>query len=68
MSITEQVILNKKGKTIAVQLPLSQYKKLLMLAEEMLDIKAYDRAKKRKHHFTPFTKALKELKAVRTNR
>ena len=65
MSITGQLILNKKGKPIAVQLPVSQYKKLLILAEEMEDIKAYDQAMKRKHHFIPFDKAVKELKDKR---
>jgi len=35
MSITEQVVLNKKGKPVAVQIPMYQYKKLLVLAEEM---------------------------------
>lgn len=65
MSITEQVVLNKKGKPIAVQIPMNQYKKLLGLAEEMEDIKAYDLAMKRKHHFIPFDKAVKELKAKR---
>jgi antitoxin (DNA-binding transcriptional repressor) of toxin-antitoxin stability system len=65
MSISEQVVLNKKGKPVAVQIPMSQYKKLLVLAEEMEDIKAYDTAMKRKHQFTPFDKAVKELKAKR---
>jgi len=65
MGITEQLILNKKGKTVAVQIPVDQYKKLLELAEEMEDIKAYDKAMKRKHNFIPFDKAVKELKAKR---
>jgi len=65
MSITEQFVLNKKGKPVAVQLPVSQYKKLLELAEEMEDIKAYDRAIKRKQNFIPFEKAIKELKVKR---
>jgi hypothetical protein len=65
MSITEQIVTDKKGKAIAVQLPLNQYKKLLELAEEMEDIKAFDRAMKRKHTFIPFDKAAKELKAKR---
>ena len=54
MSITEQLVADKNGKAIAVQLPLNQYKKLLELAEEMEDIKAYDRAMKRKPSFIPF--------------
>ena len=65
MSITEQIVTDKKGKTIAVQLPVNQYKKLLELAEEMEEIKAYDRAIKRKHNFIPFDQAVKELKAKR---
>ena len=65
MSITEQIVTNKKGKAIAVQLPIHQYKKLLELAEEMEDIKAYDKAMRRKHVFVPFDVAVKELKAKR---
>ena len=65
MSITEQLVTDKNGKAIAVQLPLNQYKKLLELAEEMEDIKAYDRAMKRKPSFIPFNKAVNELKANR---
>ena len=65
MSITEQFITDNKGKAIAVQLPVTQYKKLLELAEEMEEIKAYDRARKRKHRFIPFNQAVKELKAKR---
>lgn len=65
MSITEQIITDKKGKAIAVQLPVDQYKKLLELAEEMEEIKAYDRVMKRKHTFIPFEKAVSELKAKR---
>ncbi len=65
MSITEQIITDKKGKAIAVQLPVNQYKKLLELAEEMEEIKAYDRAMKRKHDFIPFDQAVKELKRKR---
>jgi hypothetical protein len=65
MSITEQIITDKKGKAIAVQLPVNQYKKLLELAEEMEEIKAYDRAMKRTHAFIPFDQAVNELKAKR---
>jgi hypothetical protein len=65
MSITEQIIKDKKGKAIAIQLPLNQYKKLLELAEEMEEIKAFDRAIKRKHKFIPFNQAVKELRDKR---
>ncbi len=63
MSITEQIVTDKKGKAVAVQIPMSQYKKLLELAEEMEDIKAYDKAMKRRQDFIPFAQAVKELKA-----
>ncbi len=65
MSITEQIVSNKNGKALAVQIPVAQYKKLLELAEEMEDIKAYDKAMKRIHDFVPFEQAVKELKAKR---
>lgn len=35
MSITEQIVTDKKGKPFAVQIPMNQYKKLVALAEEM---------------------------------
>ena len=65
MSIKEQVIKDKNGKTVAIQVPLNQYKKLIELAEEMEEIKIFDKAIKRKHDFLPFTQAVKELKAKR---
>ncbi len=65
MSITEQIVTNKKGKALAVQIPIIQYKKLLQLAEEMEDIKVYDKAIRRKSNFIPFEQAIKELKAKR---
>lgn len=65
MSITEQIVTNTKGKTIAVQVPVNQYKKLLELAEEMEEIMAYDRAIKRKLDFVSFNTAVKELKVKR---
>ncbi|MEO6538759.1 MAG: hypothetical protein ABIT07_05115 [Ferruginibacter sp.] len=65
MSITEKIVTNKKGKALAVQIPIIQYKKLLQLAEEMEDIKVYDKAIRRKSNFIPFEQAIKELKAKR---
>ncbi len=65
MTISENIVTNKKGKPVAVQIPVSQYKKLIELAEEMQDIKAYDKAIKRKHAFIPFAQAVKELNAKR---
>lgn len=68
VSINEQIVLNKKGKAVAVQIPMNQYKKLLELAEELQDIKAFDQAMNRKHSFVPFPEAVKELKAQRKSK
>ena len=64
MSIKEQMVLDKNGTAVAVQILLNRYKKLLELAEKMEDIKAYDRAAKRKHHFVPFSQAVNEVKVT----
>ncbi len=65
MSITEQMVLNKNGNPVAVQIPLVQYNKMLAMVEEMEEIRAYDRAMKRKPKLIPFNQAVKELKAQR---
>ncbi|MBL7741327.1 MAG: hypothetical protein JNK14_19035 [Chitinophagaceae bacterium] len=65
MSIKEQVVMDKKGKPVAVQIPVSQYKKMLEMMEELEDIKAFDKAIKRKHQFIPFSDAVKRLKITR---
>ena len=65
MTIIEQIVTNKNGKPVAVQIPVNKYNKLMELAEEMQDIKAYEKAMKRKQEFIPFGQAVKELKAKR---
>ena len=57
MSFDEQILVDKKGKTLAVQIPISKYKKMLEIIEEMEDIKAYKKAKKQKSDWVPFEKA-----------
>jgi hypothetical protein len=56
MSIDEQILVDNKGKTVAVQIPISQYKKMLEIIEEMEDIKAYKKAKKQKSDWVLFEK------------
>ncbi len=65
MNITAQIIKNKKGKAVAVQIPTARYKKILEMLEELADIKVFDKAMKRKHHFTSFNEAIDRLKAKR---
>jgi predicted transcriptional regulator len=61
MSITEQIVLNKKGKAIAVQIPVAQYKKLMAMMEELDDIRAYKKVKKQKSKWVPAEKVFEEL-------
>lgn len=68
MSITEQVLLNKKGDAVAVQIPINQYKKIKERLEELEDIKAFDKAMKRKLVFSDFNEAVKKIKSSRKSK
>ena len=57
MSITEQLVTDKDGKAIAVQIPVKQYRKMLEMLEELEDIRAYKKAKKAKSEWIPFEQA-----------
>ncbi len=63
MSIHEQILIDNKGKTVAVQIPISQYKKMLEIIEEMEDIKAYKKSKKQKSDWISFEKAFEDIEA-----
>lgn len=63
MSIDEQILVDNKGKTVAVQIPINQYKKMLEILEEMEDIKAYKKAKKNKSEWIPFEKAFPTIES-----
>lgn len=65
MSIDEQIVVDNKGKTIAVQIPINQYKKMLEVIEEMEDIRAYKKAKKNKSEWIPFEKAFATVEAMK---
>ena len=68
MTISEQVLMDKNGNAVAVQIPINQYKKIMEQLEELDDIKAYDKAMKRKHVFVPFNEAVQRLKAQRKSK
>jgi len=63
MSIDEQIVIDNKGKTVAVQIPINQYKKMLEIMEDMEDIKTYKKAKKNKSEWIPFEKAFATIEA-----
>jgi PHD/YefM family antitoxin component YafN of YafNO toxin-antitoxin module len=68
MSITEQIVMDKNGNAVAVQIPVNQYKKIKEMLEELEDIKAFNKAMNRKQQFSPFEEAVKRIKARRKNK
>jgi hypothetical protein len=62
----ENYIVDKKGRKIAVQVPIKTYEKLVADSEELEEIKEYRKAKARKSDPVPFEQAFREIeKAVR---
>ena len=68
MSITEQLVKDKKGNAVAVLIPVSRYRKMKKMLEELEDIKSFDKAMKRKHKFVPFHEAVKRISSKRKSR
>jgi len=62
--MSPQVIINKKDKQTGVILSLKDYNKLREMAEDLADIKAYDKAKARtkKQKFTPLKEVIRQRK------
>ncbi len=59
--IQENYIIDKKGRKIAVQVPIKAYKKLVADSEELEEIKEYRKAKAHKGNAIPFEQAFKEI-------
>lgn len=57
----ESYVTDKKGRKLAVQIPLKTYEKLISDSEELEDIKEYRKAKARKGDAIPFEQAFKEI-------
>jgi hypothetical protein len=57
----ESYIINKKGRKIAVQVPIKTYEKLVADSEELEEIKEYQKAKTRKSNAIPFEQAFNEI-------
>ena len=60
-----QIVTDKKGKKIAVILPIKDYEKLLEEREELAAVKAYDKAKSHKETFIPLREAIKQRKQIK---
>jgi hypothetical protein len=59
--IQENYIIDKKGRKIAVQIPIKTYEKLVADSEELEEIKEYRKAKARKSNPIPFDQAFSEI-------
>ena len=57
----ENFVIDKKGRKIAVQVPLKKYEKLLADSEELEDIKEYRKAKRHKGDPIPLEQAFSEI-------
>ena len=62
---TTTYITDNKGKRLSVVVPIDKYQLLLSEAEELEEIRIFDKAMKRKHEFIPLEQALKELESKR---
>ena len=65
MTLNPQYLTDKRGKKVAVQLSVKEYEFLLEELELKEDVKAYDKAMKRKHVFNSFENAVNKIKAAR---
>jgi len=57
----EKFVVDKKGRKIAIQVPINVYKKLVADSEELDEIKEYRKAKARKGDAIPFEQAFREI-------
>ena len=67
--MSPQIITDKKGRKTAVILSLKDYTKLKEMAEELADIKAYDKAKSTLHKqkLTPLRDVIKQRRQSLSN-
>ena len=67
--MSPQIITDKKGKKTGVILSFKDYNKLKEMAEELADIKAYDKAKANLHKqkLTPIRDVIKQRKQNHIN-
>lgn len=59
--IQENFVIDKKGRKIAVQIPIRTYEKLVADSEELEEIKEYRKAKAHKGDAIPFEQAFREI-------
>ncbi len=59
--IEENYIIDKRGRKIAVQIPIKTYEKLVADSDELDEIKEYLKAKAHKGNAIPFEQAFSEI-------
>jgi hypothetical protein len=59
----ENFVIDKKGRKIAVQLPINVYKKLIADSEELEEIREYREASLHKGEAIPFEQAFNEIES-----
>ncbi|MGM0409100.1 MAG: hypothetical protein ACQERU_14055 [Bacteroidota bacterium] len=60
----EKFVIDKKGRKIAIQVPIKVYEKLMADSEELDEIKEYRKAKAHKGDAIPFEQAFREIEDV----
>lgn len=60
----ENYVTDKKGRKIAIQIPIKVYEKLVADSEELDEIKEYRKAKKHAGKTIPFDQAFGEIEAA----
>lgn len=63
-----QFVTDKKGKKVAVLIPLKEYEKMLDELDELECIKVYDKVKKESPEYLPIDEAFKEIEKKRKRR
>jgi hypothetical protein len=59
--LTIQYVTDSQGKLLYVQVPAKEYEKLVADLEELADVAAYKKAKKKAGKVVPFEEALREI-------
>jgi hypothetical protein len=62
--LTTTFVTDAKGKRISAIVPIRKYEELLSDAEELEDIRAYDKAMHRKQEFVPLEEALNTIEQI----
>lgn len=63
-----QFVTDKKGKKVAVLVPLKEYEKMLEELDELACIKMYDKVREESPEYLPIDKAFKEIEKKRKRR